>query len=70
MVLPAQSVLDVQVSAVHKEMGLTIDGQIGYCLHTNDVVRIRRSSFQTLLIKWKERSFFEVVRKKLQGDNC
>lgn len=68
MVLPAESVLEVRVSATHQDIGLTIDGQLGFRLNVDDVIRIRRSPYNTLLIKWQERSFFEVVRKKLQGD--
>ncbi|TCS96374.1 NAD(+)/NADH kinase [Hazenella coriacea] len=69
MVLPADSVLEVQVSALHQDMGLTIDGQLGYSLQAGDVVRVKRSPYHTLLIKWKERTFFEVLRKKLQGES-
>ena len=68
MVLPAKSVLEVKVSAHHTEMGMTIDGQMGYDLQSGDIVRVQRSHHRTLLVKWKERSFFEVVRKKLQGE--
>jgi NAD+ kinase len=68
MVLPADSVLEVRVSATHQDIGLTIDGQLGFRLNVDDVIRIRRSPHNTRLIKWQERSFFEVVRKKLQGD--
>jgi NAD+ kinase len=69
MVLPAEGVLEIRVSAVHREMGMTIDGQVGYCLKEGDIVRVKRSPFPTLLIKWQERSFFEVVRQKLQGES-
>lgn len=68
MVLPAESILEVKVFAHHTEMGVTIDGQLGYELQSGDIVRIQRSKHRTQLIKWKERSFFEVVRKKLQGE--
>ncbi|WP_093292199.1 NAD(+)/NADH kinase [Thermoactinomyces sp. DSM 45892] len=68
MVLPAESELEVRVSATHHEMGMTIDGQIGFEILEGDLIRIRRSQNQTYLVKWKERSFFEVVRKKLHGD--
>ncbi|MBA4495006.1 NAD(+)/NADH kinase [Paenactinomyces guangxiensis] len=69
MVLPAESVLEIKVSAAHREMEMTIDGQLGYCLKEDDIVRVSRSPFNTLLIKWQERSFFEVIRKKLQGES-
>lgn len=68
MVLPAASILEVQVSAIHQEMGLTIDGQLGYPLQSEDIIRIQTSTFETHLIKWQERSFFQVVRKKLYGE--
>lgn len=69
MVLPAEAVLEIHVSAVHREMAITIDGQIGYCLKEGDVVRVKRSRTPAHLIKWQDRSFFEVVRKKLQGES-
>jgi NAD+ kinase len=68
MILPKTTVLEVEVKAEHREIGLTIDGQIGYSVHSGDRVRVRGSSNYTQLIKWKERSFFEVVRKKLYGE--
>lgn len=69
MVLPSESVIEIKVTAVHKEMGITIDGQIGYDLKEGDVVRVKRSKDFALLIKWQDRSFFDVVRQKLQGEN-
>ncbi len=68
IILPKTSVLEVEVKAEHREIGLTIDGQIGYSVRSGDRVRVRGSSNYTQLIKWKERSFFEVVRKKLYGE--
>ncbi|RAL27095.1 NAD(+) kinase [Thermoflavimicrobium daqui] len=69
MVLPKDCTLEVQVSAKHNEMSLTIDGQVGFSLQSEDIIRVQASSYNTQLIKWKERSFFEVVRKKLHGEN-
>ncbi|OYD09988.1 NAD(+)/NADH kinase [Paludifilum halophilum] len=68
MVLPSDCLLEIRVSATHRDIGLTIDGQLGFRLKVDDVIRIRTSDSITSLIKWKERSFFEVVRKKLQGE--
>jgi NAD+ kinase len=66
MVLPADSTLEIEVTANHNEIGVTIDGQEGFTLEQGDIVRIQQSPCATHLIKWKERSFFEVIRKKLQ----
>lgn len=68
MILPAESELMVEISAQHTEIGVTFDGQLRYALESEDVVRVKRSVHYTLLVKWRERSFFEVVRKKLQGE--
>ncbi|MBD1373259.1 NAD(+)/NADH kinase [Hazenella sp. IB182357] len=67
MVLPPESVLDIHVSARHCELEATLDGQVGFCLQSGDLVRVKRANHHTLLVKWKERSFFDVVRKKLQA---
>ncbi|MCS1350793.1 NAD(+)/NADH kinase [Mechercharimyces sp. CAU 1602] len=68
MVLPADATIEIVVSASHEDIGLTIDGQLGIRLQIDDVIRIRQSSYRTTLVKWRERSFFEVVRKKLHGE--
>ncbi|WP_027417561.1 NAD(+)/NADH kinase [Aneurinibacillus terranovensis] len=68
IVLPAEEEIHITVDATHQDMGMTIDGQLGYPLQVNDEIVIRRSPYATPLIKWKARSFFEVVRKKLQGE--
>lgn len=65
-VLPPTSTLDIEVAANHNEIGVTIDGQEGFTLEQGDIVRISKSPCSTQLIKWKERTFFEVIRKKLQ----
>jgi NAD+ kinase len=66
LVLPAESTLEIEVAANHNEIGVTIDGQEGFTLERGDIVRVRKSPCSTHLIKWKERTFFEVIRKKLQ----
>lgn len=68
IVLSAEDYLHIRVSATHEDIGLTIDGQLGFKLKVDDIIRVRRAPYSTQLVKWKESSFFEVVRKKLQGD--
>ncbi|UFJ42903.1 NAD(+)/NADH kinase [Brevibacillus humidisoli] len=68
MVFSADQMIRVEVDAVHQEMGLSIDGQFGYRLEGGDVICVKRSPHATPLIKWNDGSFFEVIRKKLQGE--
>lgn len=55
----------VEVSATHNDIGVTIDGQVGYKVEVNDTILIRKSRHYTTLIKWQERGFFDVLRQKL-----
>lgn len=65
IVLSVDQELRIVVDAMHRDLGFTVDGQLGYKLETEDEVLIRRSSYNTLLIKWEQRNFFKMVRKKL-----
>ena len=47
----------------------TIDGQVGAEMLTGDLVHVRASDHRTQLIRFPDRSFFEVLRTKLKwGD--
>lgn len=69
-VLSPDDEIRIQVDATHQDIGLTVDGQLGFKLEVQDEIIIRKSPHITSLIKWKERNFFEVVRKKLPGEPC
>ncbi|MDQ0337718.1 NAD+ kinase [Caldalkalibacillus uzonensis] len=64
IILSADEEITIEVSATHQEIGLSVDGQIGYQLEVFDQIRIRRSPYSTTLIKWKDRAFFDVIRAK------
>jgi NAD+ kinase len=66
IVLSGEQVVRVEVSASHHDMGLTVDGQVGFTLSRNDTVIVKRAPYETTLIKWKEREFFDVLRRKLR----
>ncbi|BCJ85906.1 NAD(+)/NADH kinase [Effusibacillus dendaii] len=61
--------IKVEVSAPHNDMGVTIDGQVGYKVEANDLIVVRKSLHSTTLVKWKERGFFDVLRQKLHGSD-
>ncbi len=58
----------IKVTARHQDMGLTVDGQVGFPLRSGDIVHVRRSACETILIRWQERPFFSILRDKLRGD--
>jgi NAD+ kinase len=59
----------VKVSAMHNDIGMTIDGQVGFKLEVGDQILVRKSPHYTTLIKWQERGFFDVLRLKLNDPN-
>jgi NAD+ kinase len=45
---------------------LTLDGQVGYELKPQDVVRIRKSATSFNLVQPPNRNYFDVLRNKLK----
>lgn len=68
IILSAEEEINIEVSATHQDIGLSIDGQIGHELQVFDRIRIRQSPHTTTLIKWKKGTFFDVVRAKFNAD--
>lgn len=59
----------IEVTSTHTDVGVTIDGQVGYKVEANDIITVRKASHYTPLIKWQEREFFSVLRQKLNDPN-
>jgi len=65
-VVPASVVLRIEVEEPQKaETVLTIDGQETFFLHPRDSVVMRRAEQKTLIVRTDRRSFYEVLRTKL-----
>lgn len=65
IVLSKDDIIKVKVMADHPEVMLTVDGQQGFELLPGDEIYIKRSSYLTKLIRLKQRSFYDLMRKKL-----
>jgi NAD+ kinase len=74
MILDAEQTLTVELwsgDSVHgkPEIKLTVDGQIGFELVSQDKIEFTRSPRKTRLVLSGYRSFYEVLRQKLKwGD--
>ncbi|NKB89794.1 MAG: NAD(+) kinase [Acidobacteria bacterium] len=66
LVLPGDA--DVEIELVSKDMQiiLTLDGQRGIQLHSEDRVKLQRSPHRLHLLHPGQRSYFEVLRTKLR----
>ena len=67
-VIAGDQTVQIRVAADHRDIGLTVDGQVGFALVSGDEVVIRRADCDTILVRWKERAFFPILREKLRGD--
>ncbi|SMB94920.1 NAD+ kinase [Desulfonispora thiosulfatigenes DSM 11270] len=66
IVIPPNDVIRVVVRAVMADAKLNADGQSTFQLLNDDEVLITKAKYYTNLIKFKERSFFGIVREKLK----
>jgi NAD+ kinase len=65
-VVPATEILRVEVEETQKvEAVLTIDGQESFPLQPRDCILIRRAPHKARIVHTDRRSFYEVLRKKL-----
>ncbi|OEF98453.1 NAD(+)/NADH kinase [Desulfuribacillus alkaliarsenatis] len=67
MIISGATTIRTKLNATHNDIGLTIDGQLGFKLEVDDVIILRKSQHKTRLIRWDEHNFFEVVRQKLHN---
>lgn len=65
-VVPGNEILRVEVEEPQKaEAVLTIDGQESFLLQPRDCILIRRAPFKARIVHTDKRSFYEVLRTKL-----
>ncbi|MGE5704554.1 MAG: NAD(+)/NADH kinase [Clostridia bacterium] len=68
IVCSGDQMIRIEVDAKHKDMGLSIDGQLGYELEGGDQIFIKKSPHVTPLVKWQTGNFFETIRRKLHSE--
>jgi len=68
IVIPGSDVIEIRPQIVSgiEDIYVTYDGQAGYPLQQDDIVRVRKSERTLRLIKAPARSYFELLREKLK----
>jgi NAD+ kinase len=68
IVIPASSEVKVQpmMNGGNEEVFVTIDGQSGHSLQSNDVIHITRAERTLHLVRASTRTYFDVLRQKLK----
>ena len=68
LLVPSQASLEIQLTS-HEGGTVTIDGQIGIHMEHEDVLTISASPHRTRLIRFPDRTYYDVLRNKLKwGD--
>jgi NAD+ kinase len=66
IVVPDDAVIELRLKTEHEEVALTLDGQVGLPLKSEDCVVIRKSRTTFNLIQPINRNYFDVLRDKLR----
>ena len=66
IVLPDSATIEVAVKSQRESVYLTVDGQVGIALRSDDTVRIKRAASHVELIQSPHKTYFEILRQKLK----
>jgi len=66
IILPVDSTIQVRLRSKHRDVFLTLDGQIGLAFQENDVATVERSEHTVPMIQSPFKCYFEVLRTKLK----
>ncbi len=66
LVLPDAVHIEINVKSQREAAYLTVDGQVGLATHSDDSVRLRKSSSCVEIIQPVRRNYFEILREKLK----
>jgi NAD+ kinase len=66
IVLPDSAEIEVEVKSQRESVYLTVDGQVGIAVRSEDAVHMRRASSVVELIQSPQKNYFEILRQKLK----
>jgi NAD+ kinase len=65
MVLPPDAVVALQLEEPASEILVTVDGQVGATISSDDVLVVRRAERPVLFVRFPDTTFFSLMRRKL-----
>jgi NAD+ kinase len=66
IVLPAGVKVEIILAAAHDDVHVTVDGQVGMQLETNDRITVEKSNIAVKLVAPADKNYFDVLRGKLK----
>lgn len=67
LVVGGNAAIDVEFAVAPSEVMLTADGQVGFALEPEDCIRLTAAPHPTRLVRFKERSFYEILRERVKA---
>jgi len=66
VVLPDSVSIEVAVKSLRESVYLTVDGQVGIALRSDDTVRVKKAASYVELVQSPHKNYFEILRQKLK----
>jgi NAD+ kinase len=67
LVLPASSVVELQVETTHQAT-ISVDGHTNFAISSGDIVRIKQSNLKTIFLRIQDKNgFYKHLEEKLRG---
>ena len=66
LVVPDSVTIEATIKTPRESVFLTVDGQVGVALRTDDTVRVSKSEYSVELIGPPRQTYFDVLRQKLK----
>ena len=66
LVISGNDVITVELNSLDNDVMITLDGQVGFSLRDEDIVKIEKDDKKTLIITSPKKNYFETLRNKLK----
>ena len=66
IVVPDAVTISVVLKTQREAAYLTVDGQVGIAVHSEDIVRLRKAPSSVELVQPPDKNYFEILRQKLK----
>jgi len=66
IVLPDSAAVEIAVKSHRESVYLTVDGQVGIAVRSDDIVRIKKACSCVELVQPAHKNYFEILRQKLK----
>lgn len=66
IVISGDDIIKVELNSLDNDVMITLDGQVGFSLRDEDVVKIEKDEKKTLILTSPKKNYFEILRNKLK----